>query len=56
MTEEQWEKLEARGLTPEQRIAALKSVGVTDEDGMVVIMKRLGASPLQAFMIARKER
>jgi len=56
MTEEQIEKLEARGLTPEQRIRALKSVGVTDEDGMVIIMKRLAATPMQAFMMTRKER
>jgi hypothetical protein len=57
MTEEEyWEKLEARGLTPEERITALKKVGAKDDDGMVLVMKRLKATPMQAFMMSRKER
>jgi len=57
MTEEEWwERLEARGLSPEQRIAALKRVGAKDDDGMVIIMQRLKATPMQAFMMSRKER
>ena len=57
MTEEEyWEKLEARGLTPEERITALKKVGAKDDDGMVLVMKRLKPTPMQAFMMSRKER
>jgi len=54
--EELWERLQARGLTPEQRIVALKKVGAKDDDGMIIIMQRLKATPMQAFMMSRKER